>query len=315
MGRLERILSRFSPFDKSPEYKAALISGYARADDRILSLYEAVLDALLDFLDQPELGLSVENHGILCFLDIERTLFLQTALGRSIVLPSRTCIHLGAGTGILGLTALAFGIDKVILVENDKQCVSFISFFLEKTGYKKRGKTYKKDGKTVILMAEDARTIDVPDVDLVICELLETHLISEDQVSALKNISKHAKDAVFFPSKDELYLSLASKDEKDVTTSLKIGEVDFSRIADEGISFSGELIASRSAKAHYLKLWDVLTFPDGTVCDREFFMMLQRKLIHLKGWEPQLRKGDRYRAYARFRFGQDDYSGYGIESI
>ncbi|MFH0875590.1 MAG: 50S ribosomal protein L11 methyltransferase [archaeon] len=326
---LSKLLARFTPFDSSNSYKKKLLKRFSKIDDKIITLYSDTLNSLMDFLEKgPALSSELQNLGLLCFLDIKRTLFLQETLALSFKkigkeFSNYNIVDIGTGSGILGYTAILYGAKKVVMIENDSQCFDFIVYFALKNGFEKTKETKKSielknnNGQLLIVDKSDAKTYNPGKAkfDFVITELLETHLISEDQVAALRNIKKctHEK-TVFFPQKDELFLCLADKNQNDLTTHLKIGEVSFSEISAKGIDFVGEITTTKNAIAYYLKLWDRITFPYGIVCNEEFFMMLQRKLIHLKHWEPKIKKGDRFRIDAKFEFGQNDYSGYRIET-
>jgi 16S rRNA G966 N2-methylase RsmD len=277
---------------------------------------------------------TISNLGFLCLLDLERTLFLQQIIARTMSMAADkdklNVIDLGAGTGILGLTALELGAGSVTLVENDKECLEFLAALLREMGFRQvskskitsafsRGDGGKAGLQNIIIYSGDAKTFRIMSpksakYDLVLCEMHETHLVSEEEVAALKNIRRYVKaDAVFIPCADDLMLSVCDAKGNDLSDAVKIGSVDFGKIGKDGINHKGRLSIRKSGQAKYLKLWDRLYYPDNTVSEQDFQMFAQTKFMLLRGWEPVLKKGQNLILRVRFGFGDSSYNGYSLE--
>jgi len=331
---LRFILAKYKPINADKKDIARIRRRYSGLNPAIYAVYDRTWDSLMCHLSIQEKDkagyTSISNLGFLCLLDLERTLFLQQVISRTLSMASDpgqlNVIDLGAGTGILGLTALELGAGSVTLVENDEECLAFLDELLIDLGFKPalKSKVYSKFTKgpqTIIIYSGDAKTFKPVGAkpgkyDLVLCELHETHLVSEDEVAALRNIRRYARpDAMFIPCADELMLSVADANGNDLCEPVKIGSVDFGNIKKEGISFKARLVIRKSGQAKYLKLWDRLYYPDNTVCEQDFQMFTQFKYMLLKGWEPMLKKGQALVLKVEFRFEDRSYNGYSLELL
>jgi hypothetical protein len=341
---LDSILAKYRPINADDEAIARLRRLYSKLAPEIYSVYDATWDSLMRHVSgkgrsgarEKAKPATISNLGFLCLLDLERTLFLQQIISRTLSMakdPGRlNVIDLGAGTGILGLTALELGVGSVTLVENDKECLDFLYALLSDMKFRQASKSRTSrtffrnagggtDQQTVMVYSGDAKGFRPASpksakYDLVLCEMHETHLVSEDEVAALRNIRKYARpDAVFIPSADDLLISVCDHEGKDLSDAVKIGSVDFGNIKKEGISFKGRLAIRKSGQAKYLKLWDRLYYPDNTVSEQDFQMFAQTKFMLLRGWEPMLKKGQSLILNVRFRFGDSSYNGYSLEML
>lgn len=357
---LDSILAKYRPINADDEAIKRIRRMYSKLSPEIYEVYDQAWECLMRHIPQDNSGKSatISNLGFLCLLDLERTLFLQQVISRTISMslePSQlNAIDLGAGTGILGLTALELGIGSVTLVENDKECLEFIEKLLCEMGYsqitkeeiankdyikkklakkgyvkifsktKSVGQDIKPSTQTAIIYLGDAKSFSMAELkssffrphkyDLILCEMHETHLVSEDEVPALQNIRKHARpDAVFIPSSDSLMISICDEEGHNLSAPLEIGSVDFGNIQADRINFKGKLLITKSGQAKYLKLWDRLYYPDNTICEQDFQMFSQTKYMLLKGWEPKLKKGQSLILTAKFRFADPFYNGYSLE--
>jgi predicted RNA methylase len=110
-----------------------------------------------------------------CLLDVRRTTALQSTI-RSVVRPGDIVLDAGAGSGILSFFAAQAGAAKVYAVEVDPFLASCLARSIRANGL----------GRVVELLSEDVRAIRLPrSVDVFICEMMDTGLMDEMQVSAV----------------------------------------------------------------------------------------------------------------------------------
>jgi predicted RNA methylase len=117
---------------------------------------------------------SSSDFAYLCLLDHTRTRALRDAI-QITVRPGDTVLDVGAGTGVLSLFAAQAGARSVLSAEVDTSLARWIRETAEANGYADR----------IEVLAGDVLDHDVPRVDVVIAELVETALIEETLVPIL----------------------------------------------------------------------------------------------------------------------------------
>lgn len=178
-------------------------------------------------------------------------------------------IDLGAGTGVLGLTALLKGADKVYFIDINPQLTNFISFLATSRGY--------EDDKYQVIAADVTKPeqyvdkIELPEgrkINQILCELINSGLMLEPQVAAVKNIrdSKLCSDNVTCtPSCATNYIHLSDENNNPLTEKVKYSEVDFLSSASDGVNGALQLKITRDGVAHNAVITTDLYYPDGDV--------------------------------------------------
>jgi predicted RNA methylase len=124
-----------------------------------------------------------------CLIDENRVQAFKEAIFAS-VKPNDIVVDLGAGSGVMGLFALAAGAKRVYLVERDPIILDCLR------------KTVQGNVDRLVIIDEDATNVVLPErVDIVICEMIATGLLDELQIPAIANIKKYCKPTTnFIPS-------------------------------------------------------------------------------------------------------------------
>lgn len=139
------------------------------------------------------------DEAYMCLRDGERTLALRSAIRNAVSAGSRV-LDVGAGTGILSLFAAEAGAAVVYAIEGDPVLATCLRDTVEANGY----------SQTIRVTQGDVREVEVPDaIDVVICELLDTGLISESLVPVLNDLRDRsclASSVEVIPSAYETYL-------------------------------------------------------------------------------------------------------------
>lgn len=117
------------------------------------------------------------DYPYLCLVDRERTLAFRAAIEQS-VRPGDTVVEVGAGTGILSLFAAAAGAARVVAVEVDPVLARCLRETVTANGY----------DDVIEVVEGDALTVDLPQADVVIAELIETALLDEMQVAVMNGL-------------------------------------------------------------------------------------------------------------------------------
>jgi protein arginine N-methyltransferase 1 len=113
-----------------------------------------------------------------CLLDFKRTSAFRAAI-QGIVKPGDIVLDAGAGSGILSFFAAQAGAKKVYAVEVDPYLASCL------------GRSVRANNLSHIIevVSEDIHSVQLPQsVDVFICEMMETGLMDEMQVTALNNL-------------------------------------------------------------------------------------------------------------------------------
>jgi protein arginine N-methyltransferase 1 len=117
-----------------------------------------------------------------CLLDFKRTTAFRSAI-QAIVKPGDIVLDAGAGSGILSFFAAQAGAKKVYAVEVDP----FLASCLE------RSVKANNLSHAIEVVSDDIHSAQLPpSVDVFICEMMETGLMDEMQVSAINNLRKRS---------------------------------------------------------------------------------------------------------------------------
>jgi predicted RNA methylase len=115
-----------------------------------------------------------------CLLDVNRTKAFQAAI-RAVVKQDDAVLDAGSGSGILSFFAALAGAKKVYAVEVD----SFLASCLE------RSVRANNLGHIIEVIHGDIHSAELPEsVDVFICEMMDTGLMDEMQVTAINSLYK-----------------------------------------------------------------------------------------------------------------------------
>jgi predicted RNA methylase len=115
----------------------------------------------------------------MCLRDQQRTEAFRAAIDE-VVRPDDHVLEIGAGSGILSLFACAAGAAKVTAVEIDPSLARLVAATARENGF--------EDRLTVI--NGDGQDLELPPVDVVIAELIDTGLLDELQVPVMNSLVK-----------------------------------------------------------------------------------------------------------------------------
>ena len=136
-----------------------------------------------------------------CLLDYRRTTMFHTAI-RAVVKPGDIVIDAGAGSGILSFFAAQAGAKKVYAIEID----SFLAKCL------KNSIQSNNLSQIIEVINDDIHTSILPDsADVLICEMMETGLMDEMQVTALSSLREKSiitERTRLIPIKYETFIEL-----------------------------------------------------------------------------------------------------------
>lgn len=163
--------------------------------------------------DGKSIGMSAKD-ALRCLVDTHRTFQIYKGLEETIKELKDSGkneiigIDAGTGTGILAITMVSLGVDKVYAIEINKETFGVTQKFL---------KELKLTNK-VKLIQGDATLMDIPllkgrKADILVSENLSGGLLDEPQYDIINHLSEFlSSDAEILPGGAELYVSLASVD-------------------------------------------------------------------------------------------------------
>ncbi|MBC8078441.1 MAG: 50S ribosomal protein L11 methyltransferase [Chloroflexales bacterium] len=140
-----------------------------------------------------------------CLIDVERT----TALGRAIqalVRPGSVVLDAGAGTGILSFFAAQAGASKVYAVEMDPLLAVYLRRSVSANGLESIIEVVQGDVQQAALP---------PGVDVVICEMMDTGLMDEQQIPVINSLVARgviAAHTQVIPNRYETFIELGWTD-------------------------------------------------------------------------------------------------------
>lgn len=110
-------------------------------------------------------------------------------------------LDLYAGTGGLAIEALSRGMDKAVLIDQDRKAVETIRENIERSGFTARAEVYRNDAmKALSVMAKrglkfDLVFLDPPyrltNMDLVMLQLQEKQLLADGAIIVVEHDAKH----------------------------------------------------------------------------------------------------------------------------
>lgn len=140
-----------------------------------------------------------------CLLDARRTTAFQAAI-EAVVRPGQVVVDAGAGSGILSFFAAQAGAARVYAVERDPHLASCLA----------RSIRANELGHVVELVAGDVRSAGLPrGVDVLICEMMDTGLMDEMQVTAVNALLDRGivdRGTRSIPFRYETFVELGSAD-------------------------------------------------------------------------------------------------------
>lgn len=150
-----------------------------------------------------------------------------------------TTYDLGTGSGILASIASAYS-KKVYAIENNHAVI--------KNFTKKNLSKYPN----ITLIEDDATSIIFPELaDVIICEMLDTALIDEEQAPVINNALKYKKnDCIFIPHSTYDTLQLISTNIPYITY-FENGKPEFTELSDEIIY--NKVVFSESIETNFSK--------------------------------------------------------------
>jgi predicted RNA methylase len=113
----------------------------------------------------------------MCLRDQERTSAFRAAINE-VVRPGDHVLEIGAGSGILSLFACAAGAATVTAVEIDPALAELVTLTARENGFDDRLTVINGDGQDV----------ELPPVDVVIAELIDTGLLDELQLPVMNSL-------------------------------------------------------------------------------------------------------------------------------
>lgn len=113
----------------------------------------------------------------MCLRDQERTNAFRAAINE-VVRPGDRVLEIGAGSGILSLFACAAGAAQVTAVEIDPTLAELVRTTARENGFEDRLTVINGDGQDV----------DLPAMDVVIAELMDTGLLDELQLPVMNSL-------------------------------------------------------------------------------------------------------------------------------
>ncbi|HKO91502.1 MAG TPA: 50S ribosomal protein L11 methyltransferase [Polyangiaceae bacterium] len=140
-----------------------------------------------------------------CLLDSRRTRAFQAAI-RASVKPGDIVVDAGAGSGILSFFAAEAGAGKVYAVEVDPALASCLTRSARANGFQ----------QVIEVVQADIQSAPLPRaVDVLICEMMDTGLMEEMQVSAVNSLFERgvlAPHTRCIPCQYETFLELGCSD-------------------------------------------------------------------------------------------------------
>jgi predicted RNA methylase len=140
-----------------------------------------------------------------CLVDAPRTTAFRAAI-ESVVQPGHVVVDAGAGTGILSFFAAQAGAARVYAVEMEPHLASCLERSIRANGL----------GHVVEVVSGDVRFAGLPrDVDVFLCEMMDTGLMDEMQVAAVNALLDRgvmARHTRAIPFRYETFVELGETD-------------------------------------------------------------------------------------------------------
>jgi predicted RNA methylase len=140
-----------------------------------------------------------------CLFDAPRTAVFEKAI-KSIIKPEHTVLDAGTGTGILAMLSARAGAKKVYAVDIAEDTIQQATQNVISNNFQDK----------ITLIRHDLKDFnEIPTVDVLTMEMLDTGLISEQQAIALNHLRKNKiidEHTILIPNKAECYIEAIDYD-------------------------------------------------------------------------------------------------------
>lgn len=213
-------------------------------------------------------------------MDKKRTLLLDRAIA-STIKGGEIVVDIGTGCGLLACFAIKAGAKLVYAIESDP------------SNYK-AALTVVKDNhmeQVIKLIHKDALKVKLPEkADIVICELMSTALLDEPQINLMNYAVKVflKKEGIIIPKKATTFIEYVTTNyfhygiklrvpqyewdwiepqSQKLSETMKLFEIDFSKLNNEYIYYSGCMKIIREGLLNGVRLTTVTYFTDDIIHD------------------------------------------------
>ncbi len=184
-------------------------------------------------------------------------------------------IDLGAGSGVLGLTASIHGAKRVILVDDSRYANYFMKEIVKDLGFQQRNpKLFGRNGQEIEIHTADAIKPETylserNKFDLVIAELVGTGFLEEPLVEAVKNIQPYTHfETLYIPESGKHFITLCDGTGP-ITESFMYQEDKISNISQTGVNKVIEIPINKTGIPPYSVNFDtVLGYPNGAQTEK-----------------------------------------------
>ncbi len=271
-------------------------------NQRLFRLYEHVRDTLNDFKTMGgDIG---SGMGEACLKDKERTATLMDKVW-TLTTPGQEVADLGAGSGILGLTALLREAKHVHFVDQNPYLTSMIHFLATTMGFDNDRFSVNAGDAASIALAPGTR------LDHVICELIGTGLIGESQVQAVQNLVGKGythTGTIYTPESSVSTVELVDVHSRALTQPVPYSTVRFSSETAAGVQTSVTVRGVREGVAASALIRTELEYHDGSRTGAFKNLCKPRKALLVRedkpSWDILVEPGTQLELRIEYAFGQ-----------
>jgi predicted RNA methylase len=260
-----------------------------------------------------------------CVVDKKRTFHFLNEIFKQ-VKPKDRVLEAGIGTGILSLAA-SIKAKEVVGIEINRSTLELANEIKQEFGSKKDFKSaadkiefhhgdatkFEHGNKFSVLISENIYTGMFYEKQVQISNSIRRLLDKKYIAIPEKMISFVSLAATKFPSAEykdkELFVPLEHPDMKTQIISNKIeySNLNFGKIIDENISFSGELIITKSAVANSIYITSDVLLPSGDVVIGKNTIFFNNDIIISFLPSIDVQKGDRMRITISYKAGDNPH--------